>query len=383
MSGRVIVMGSGELAPGLVATHRAGMEAAETDRVVVLDTPYGFQENADQLTERLATFFETSLRATVEVATLRTEKADQVARERFLAAIRSARYVFSGPGSPSYALRIWSSVGLAPLLQDVVRTGGTVTFASAASLALGRKTIPVYEIYKVGEDPHWLPGMDLLSGLGFPCTVVPHWNNAEGGNHDTSRCYIGERRLASLLGALDVGVLGVDEHTAATIDFGTERLHATGVGGVTLRGATDTVLPTGTSISTSEALSALGGLDHPLPSENPNRSSNLDLETAISQRDPDAVLAALLDEEAKSHGSEEARNAFRSMLVQVVDEAADGLADPRDRVAGFVDLLLEMRNSARSTNDYAAADLIRDGLDSLGIEVKDTPTGTVWELRTG
>jgi len=383
MSGRVIVMGSGELAPGLVATHRAGLEGAATDRVVVLDTPYGFQENADQLTERIAGFFETSLRATVEVASLRNEHASTVELERFVAKIRSARYVFSGPGSPSYALRIWSSVGLAPLLQDIVQAGGTVTFASAASLALGRTTIPVYEIYKVGEAPHWLPGMDIMSGLGFPCTVIPHWNNAEGGNHDTSRCYIGERRLAGLLDALDVGVLGIDEHTAATIDFGEGRLSVAGAGSVTLRSATDIVLPTGTSMDTGEALRALGGRHRPLVAAGARRSAEMDLEPALAQRDPGAVLAALLDAEAEAHTSEEARSAFRSMLVRVVDEAADGLIDPRDRIAAFVDLLLAVRDSARSTNDYATADLIRSGLTSRGIEVKDTPTGTVWELRTG
>lgn len=382
MSGRVIVMGSGELAPGLVATHRAGLEAAETDEVVVLDTPYGFQENADQLTERVATFFETSLRARVEVATLRSEQADTVERERFLATVRSARYIFSGPGSPSYALRIWNQVSLASLLRAVVQSGGTVTFASAASLALGRKTIPVYEIYKVGEAPHWLPGMDILSDLGFPCTVIPHWNNTEGGNHDTSRCYIGERRLAGLRETLDTGVLGVDEHTAATIDFGSETLSVTGVGSVTLRGATDTVIPTGTSVGTQEALAALGGSPTPTGSPDLARLADAGLETALADRDPDAVLAALLDGEEEAQVSSEARSAFRSMLVRVVDEAAGGLVDPRERVAGFVDLLLEMRTSARTAGDYTTADVIRDGLDALGIEVRDTAAGTEWDLRT-
>jgi len=34
--------------------------------------------------------------------------------------------------------------------------------ASAAALTIGRVTIPVYEIYKAGEAPRWLPGLDLL-----------------------------------------------------------------------------------------------------------------------------------------------------------------------------------------------------------------------------
>ena len=92
--------------------------------------------------------------------------------------------------------------------------------ASAAALTLGRFTIPVYEIYKVGEAPRWLPGLDLLTPLGLPVAVVPHYDNAEGGNHDTRFCYLGERRLRVLEAELpeDVFILGVDGHTALVLD---------------------------------------------------------------------------------------------------------------------------------------------------------------------
>ena len=381
MNGRVILMGSGELAPGLVATHRAGLEAAETDRVVILDTPYGFQENADQLTERIASFFETSLRAQVEVATLRNVDADPVAKERFLAAVRSARYVFSGPGSPSYALRVWEDVGVGEVLSQVVRDGGTVTFASAASLTLGRTTLPVYEIYKVGEQPRWLTGLDVMSSLGFPATVIPHWNNTEGGNHDTSRCYVGERRLGQLTANLEVGILGIDEHTAATIDFSEALISVTGVGRVILRGASDTEVPSGSTIAVKDALAALGAAPPPSGRPSPPETSPVELDQAIAQRDADAVLAALLATEEAADGSPGARAAFRGQLVRIVDQAAVGLADPRDRVAGFVDLLLRVRNASREAGDYSTADTIRDGLIDLGIEVRDTANGTDWDLN--
>ena len=95
-----------------------------------------------------------------------------MARERFLAAIRRARYVFAGPGSPSYALELWSQADVAPALRAVVAAGGCVTFASAASLTLGRTAIPVYEIYKVGEELRWLDGLDLMSACGLPSPGV-------------------------------------------------------------------------------------------------------------------------------------------------------------------------------------------------------------------
>ena len=51
-AGRLILMGSGEVSGRLVATHRLGIEAVGAREVLVLDTPYGFQENAPLLSER-------------------------------------------------------------------------------------------------------------------------------------------------------------------------------------------------------------------------------------------------------------------------------------------------------------------------------------------
>ena len=47
------IMGSGETAPTMVKTHRSVIERlAGSARAVVLDTPYGFQENAPELAAR-------------------------------------------------------------------------------------------------------------------------------------------------------------------------------------------------------------------------------------------------------------------------------------------------------------------------------------------
>ena len=93
--------------------------------------------------------------------------------------------------------------------------------ASAAAATIGFAAVPVYEIYKAGAAPHWLDGLDLLGVLGLKVAVIPHYDNAEGGNHDTRYCYLGERRLSRLERDLpaDAAVLGVDEHTAAIFDL--------------------------------------------------------------------------------------------------------------------------------------------------------------------
>ncbi|MDX1449656.1 MAG: hypothetical protein R3246_11415, partial [Acidimicrobiia bacterium] len=185
VTGRLVVMGSGEMAPSLASTHRAALTAAGTDEVVVLDSPFGFQENADELSERLRTYFTRSIGAKAEVASLRAVDLDAVEVERARNSIASARAVFAGPGSPSYALAVWRAHGIGNLLRGVLDRGGSVILSSAAALTAGSHTLPVYEIYKVGQDPHWLEGLNLLDRLGLRAVVIPHWNNAEGGTHDT------------------------------------------------------------------------------------------------------------------------------------------------------------------------------------------------------
>ena len=73
--------------------------------------------------------------------------------------------------------------------------------------------------------------------LGLRIACVTHWNNTEGGAKlDTSRCYIGKARLETLLPALSNGtvVVGVDEHTALTLDFSEMMCRVLGKGTVTL-----------------------------------------------------------------------------------------------------------------------------------------------------
>lgn len=382
MTGRIIVMGSGEVAPALVATHRAGIQRAGADRVTILDTPFGFQENVDQLTAKLVDFFRTSLQIDVEVASLRRPAASTLETEQFLAAIRRSRYVFAGPGSPSYALRVWRDSGVADALTDVVVAGGTVTFASAAALTLGLKTIPVYEIYKVGEEPHWLDGLGIVARFGLPVTVVPHWNNAEGGNHDTSRCYIGERRLRVLSADLDAGILGVDEHSAATIDLGEGCLRATGVGGVVLRGEAETRIASGAAMALDEVAALLAvppGSAEAAPAA--PTGALADLAAALAAGDADGAVEAVLAAEALAAAADEGRGPLRSMIVELGEAARSGLADPRVRIAPFVEALLELRESARRERRFEDADRIRDRLLAAGIEVSDTRDGVEWALR--
>ena len=233
------IMGSGETSPTMVSTHRMLVgKIPKPVRSALLDTPYGFQENAPELATKAVEYFNTSINITLDVAGL-TEMidGDSLAMEKGLQLVADAQYVFAGPGSPSYALRQWSGTPLAGLLTKKLQSGGVVTFASAAALTLGRYTLPVYEIYKAGEQPRWLDGLDILSEVGIHAALIPHYNNAEGGHHDTRFCYMGERRLSMLEKELpsDVYVLGVDEHTGVVLDIDADTATVVGKGVVTVR----------------------------------------------------------------------------------------------------------------------------------------------------
>jgi hypothetical protein len=258
-------MGSGETAPTMVKVHRsiaervlasgtepdtepdteaAGARTTVTGpslmsvRGILLDTPFGFQTNASEIAARAASYFAESVGATLEVAGMRSS-ADLTGERghEIVARIAALPLVFSGPGSPSYALRQWKGTLVPSLLAEKLELGGAVTFASAAALTLGSATVPVYEVYKVGEDPHWLEGLDLLEPLGLPVALIPHYDNAEGQTHDTRYCYLGEERLSLMEAELDeeTFVLGVDEHTALCVDLDAASAAVVGRGAVTVR----------------------------------------------------------------------------------------------------------------------------------------------------
>lgn len=353
--GRLTIMGSGELAPGMVRVHRSALAEYDQPNLVVLDSPYGFQENADELTDKLVDFFRTSLVLTPSVASLRAPDTGVIAA-RARTAVSEADVVFSGPGSPSYALRVWRDSGMTQTIRTVAARG-SLTFASAAACTLGRWAIPVYEIYKVGQDPFWHEGLDAVRLAGLPTVVVPHFDNREGGTHDTSHCYIGQRRFDRLRQSLPPHVvIGVDEHTAAAFDFAAGTIEVTGRGSVHLIGEEHRRLDPG--IHRLEALE---------PAEPPAT-----VEATAPSSDTDSLLAEVVAATGPGAGERAA--------VALAELAVDGGTDRRDVVAPFVEILLELRSQLRSDGRYGDADAIRDGLAESGIVVRDTSEGAEWDL---
>ncbi|MBV8540078.1 MAG: hypothetical protein JO364_18465 [Pseudonocardiales bacterium] len=404
------IMGSGETAPTMARVHRLLVErlgAAPVD-AVLLDSPYGFQENAPEISRRAVGYFQ-NLQVPLEVVSWRTAD-DVLARERALARVADADYVFAGPGSPTYALGVWERSRLPEVLAGKLTGGGCLTFASAAAATLGALTVPVYEIYKVGAAPYWARGMDLLARIGLRAAVIPHYDNTEGGTHDTRFCYLGERRLRTLESMMtpDTVVLGVDEHTAAVLDLDTDTVTVLGRGALTVRRhGSSTLLTPGAPVPLEEFRAIAAG-SHPTPSrarhhtpDTPRPPPSLRARahqlaelftTALGTRDVTTALTATLQleqaivdwsadtEEADS--TEEPRAILRQMITRLAQLATLGARDPRQTLAPLVEALLELREHAREQGSWALADTLRDRLTTAGIEVRDTPQGPVW-LLTG
>ena len=406
------VMGSGETAPTMVSVHAELLARLGPAPVpaVLLDTPFGFQENADDICERAKTYFKHNVGSPIDVASFRDRTtATPLEYETMLARVSAARYVFAGPGSPSYALRQWRESAVPGLLSDKLREGACITFASAAACGLGMFSLPVYEIYKVGEPPHWLEGFDLLSSVGLRVALIPHYNNAEGGTHDTRFCYMGERRLRILEDLLpeDVDVLGVDEHTACIFDLDAGTVSVRGRGAVTWRrrdasrrfesGAKlpiDALAQSAGPVDAAAAPRAATPISElPAPSATPfmeevSKQSSL-ADGALAHRDVGGAVAALLAIDTQIHDwsadtfdsdeADRARATVRRLVVRLGELARDGSIDPRVHLAPVVDRVLEMRRQMREEGHYDIADRLRGVLTDAGIEVRDSRDGSSWE----
>ena len=431
------IIGSGETSPTMVTVHRdlvsrLGLNAPQA---IMLATPYAFQENATDVSARAQRYFADSVGLQVRVAAGTSPHADpgmappltgeaEEDEGRQAADIRTADWVFAGPGSPSYALAHWQAGPIAAGLRDRVLAGhGTTVLASAAAATVGQYTVPVYEIYKAGGAPRWLAGLDLLGTLGLKVALIPHYDNAEGGRYDTRHCYLGMRRLAVMERELpaDAAVLGVDEHTAMLIDLRAEDIEIRGRGGVTVRrSGNSVVLPSGTRLSIADLRDLVQGIrcaregagaggggpargeagrGGGVAAEEPAQQSVLPLPevmaaaergfgAAAEARDADAMAGVILELETaitqweadtdEDQGTEQARALMRSLIGRLGRAARDGLADPRDRLRPAVEPLLTLRAALRGEGNFAAADAIREVLAATGLDISDTPEGTRW-----
>ncbi|MDA8196358.1 MAG: hypothetical protein M0019_03970 [Actinomycetota bacterium] len=421
MTKKIVLLGSGETAPTMVKVHRSIFnELIQPHKAIMLDTPFGFQANAEEISAKAADYFRISINEKIDTASLKNfEKASAYEIERFRELVASSNYIFAGPGSPTYALRQWLKVDLASLLAKKLQSDFAIVFSSAAVLTLGRYTIPVYEIYKVGEDPRLHDGLDFLAAIGLNVLVIPHYNNQEGGSHDTRYCYMGKDRLPILESQMEAttSILGIDEHTGLIIDLEIDEVTVVGIGTITIRRhGKSSSYPSGETFSFNDFKALLSG-------ENSYDFADIvssDKKTIVTSHDQDATTSPLhtslveLEEEFNTSYSEKnasraldailkiedvleqwradtlqsddfdfGRSLLRSCIARLGEWLEIGSVDKKSVIAPFVEILIELRKTFRDERRFSDADFLRDSLTKAGIEVQDQSSGTYWTLITG
>lgn len=227
LPGLMLLFGSGETLPASGKAYEFLAKKLDTHPVIsILETPAGFQLNSQKVAEEVGQFLEKRLqnyKPAVQVLPARRKEGPFSSdNASILKPMLTANWFFMGPGSPTYAVKHLEGSLAYDYLRARHQQGCIISLASAAVLAISKHTIPVYEIYKVGEDPFWANGLDFLGAFGLNITFVPHWNNQDGGKElDTSRCFMGRQRFEKMAVELpsDTQVVGIDEQTALLLDF--------------------------------------------------------------------------------------------------------------------------------------------------------------------
>jgi hypothetical protein len=337
--GPVVLFGSGETsASGQKIFDQLFRQLPQNPRVSLLETPAGFELNSYQVTNRVADFLSHRLQnyhPQIEVIPARKRGTPYSPDDAEIAApLLKSDLIFAGPGSPSYAVRQLQDSLTWQYMIARHRLGAALAFSSAAVISLSRQALPVYEIYKVGEDPHWKPGLDFFGFYGLPLVFIPHWNNFDGGDElDTSRCFIGRARFDPLLEMLtkDQIVIGIDEHTALWMDCAGQYCQVLGLGTVTIiKRVEQRTIQSGESFPLSDLMDC----------RNPDPSEGIPVEI------------------------------WEAALGAVRDQSEGDTVTPKK-----VQELVDKRQAARSRKDWAAADELRDQIAALGWAVKDTPDG--------
>ena len=370
--GSLVFFGSGETSPsGRKVFDYLFRKLPPNPKIALLETPAGFELNSAQVIGRVAEFIQHRLQNySPQISIVPARKRGTLFSPddpQVIAPLIDADLIFMGPGSPTYTVRQLQDSLAWQTIMARQRLGATLVLASAASIAFSVFALPVYEIYKVGEDLHWKKGLDFFGPYGFPLVFIPHWNNTDGGDElDTSRCFMGQSRFSQLMEMLppNLTVMGIDEKTALILEPQESTAQVIGLGGVTL-------------IHT--------GHEHALePDSEPDRErSGLDL---VASRRQGHIHQF-------SNGDRFALGECCPMVIpppgeglppQVWQQALDVKKQPRiEPVVSpsqqVLDLLAE-RQQARTDKDWSRSDFLRQQIAELGWQVKDTPQGPQLDL---
>src|SRR5438270_13405621 len=122
----IAIFGSGETSPAMTWVHQELIQRVSDPQLnaVLLDTPFGCQENADEIATRTIAYFREHVGCEIRLASYRHGgRASALEFEQFLSLLGDANYVFAGPGSPTYPLRHWRDGAVRERLPAALRRG--------------------------------------------------------------------------------------------------------------------------------------------------------------------------------------------------------------------------------------------------------------------
>lgn len=365
--GRLVFFGSGETSPsGRKVFDYILRKLPPEPKIALLETPAGFELNSAQVIGRVADFIRHRLQNySPQISIVPARKrgsAFSPDNPQILAPLLDADLIFMGPGSPTYTVRQLHDSLAWQMILARHRLGATLVLASAASIAFSAFSLPVYEIYKVGEDLHWKKGLDFFGPYGFPLVFIPHWNNTDGGEElDTSRCFMGQIRFSQLMDMLppDLTVMGIDEKTAIIMEPEDGTSHVIGLGGVTL-------------IHTGHAHTRKQNDDSAVQGTSLEQVANRRQGHIHQYQNGEHFALGECCPFVLTPGGE-------GLPPQVWQNALDALKQPEPEPKQtpsqqVLDLVAE-RQQARAEKDWARSDLLRQQIAELGWLVKDTSQG--------
>lgn len=205
----------------------------------ILETPTGFEVNAiASWPQRMEDFFQKGLQnlhpQITRIRAWHREGPWSTNDPAIVDSITNQKYLYCGAGSPSYVITHLKETLAFTRLMDAHLRGAVLALGSATAVAAGTFALPVYEIFKAGHPLHWMEGLNLFGRYRLDLAVVPHWNNKEGEDFDTTRCWMGKARFTKLAAMLPQSavVVGIDETTACVIDVASDTFIVLGKGSV-------------------------------------------------------------------------------------------------------------------------------------------------------
>ena len=322
--GKIAFLGSGEtsLAGGRIFESLVHDLDAPL-RIALMETPAGFELNSAQVVGRVGEFMTTRLqnyKPIIDVIAARKKgSAFSPDDPEIIKPLLYANMIFMGPGSPTYAIRQLKD----SLAWDVIRArhrlGATLIFASAATISIGAHALPVYEVYKVGQDIHVVDGLDLFHDFGLHISFIPHWNNADGGvDLDTSRCFVGMERFAEWCELVpeENTTVGLDEHTGIILDLEKATCEVSGVSSISLVRECD---PEMYASGSKFPLKELGEFEIPSPIEKdiPPHVWDMVCNAPLLEESPSEEVIALAEkrQRARAHKQWSESDQFRTEIA--------------------------------------------------------------------